>query len=91
MTNSEISLSTIATEEALSRMSDMEKLHIQCAIHAGKMHGFGNVMAWMATAWAHSLIDGGLDMDGAIDCVSCREPMLYPFSALEKTPEQNKP
>jgi hypothetical protein len=76
-------LHDIATEEALSRMSDLEKFNIQVALHSADLHGHGNVMAWIATAWAHKLMDEGLTMDTAIDAVSNRGPFLYPFSALE--------
>lgn len=40
----------------------------------GRQHGYGNLMAHLAAAWADEMIRGGMPEDAAIEFVSNREP-----------------
>lgn len=77
-----ILIGNIATKEALDMMSGHERFLIQTAIRSGETIGFGNLMAWLGSAWAVKLKQEGLDEQTAIEHVSGREPMLYPMSIL---------
>ncbi len=48
------------------RISEDERSAIEAVIHLGRLHGFGNLMQHMATAWAETLMrDHGMDEAGA--------------------------
>jgi hypothetical protein len=56
-----------------------EKAAIIRALGAGQMHGYGNVMAWLATEWACMLRDEhGMPEETAIEAVSTRSPYTLP-------------
>lgn len=60
-------------------MSAAEKAAVIRALGAGQMHGYGNVMAWLATEWACMLRDKhGLSDEAAIAAVSERSPYTLP-------------
>ena len=62
-----------------SLMSAAEKAAVIRALGAGQMHGYGNVMAWLATEWACMLRDKhGLSDEAAIAAVSDRSPYALP-------------
>lgn len=61
------------------QLSWEEKNAVIKAIQAGSDFGFGNVMGWLATAWAVILRDrDGLPEEAAIDFVSNRGPYSLP-------------
>jgi hypothetical protein len=61
------------------RISADEKSAILSALQAGNMFGYGNVMAWLATAWACDLRDEwAFPEKNAVDAVSCRSPYPLP-------------
>lgn len=56
-----------------------EKVAIQATIEAGESHGFGNLISWLATAWAVRLREGGMKEKDAIAAVSnCGNPYPLP-------------
>lgn len=58
-----------------------EKAAILAVLQAGEDHGYGNLMAWLATAWAAKLIVQGVPEKDAILAVSNRGP--YPPNWIE--------
>lgn len=61
------------------RLSSFEKDSIQSALDVGKLYGYGNVIAWLATEWACNLRDvSGLPESVAIEAVSGRGPYPLP-------------
>lgn len=60
-------------------MSWEEKAAVIRSIQHGSNHGFGNIMAWLAAAWAIRLRDvHGMSEDAAIHHVSNRGPYPLP-------------
>jgi hypothetical protein len=60
-------------------VSPIEYGAIASTIKAGERFGYGNIMAWLATAWAMKLRDEeGLSEKAAIDAVSGRGPYPLP-------------
>jgi hypothetical protein len=56
-----------------------ERRAIEKTISSGEQYGFGNLMSWLATAWALRLRDGhGLPEKVAIEAVSGRTPYPLP-------------
>lgn len=56
-----------------------ERLAIKQALDFGADHGYGNIIAWLATAWAVRLRDEqGLSEEAAIAAVSNRTPYTLP-------------
>ena len=56
-----------------------ERRAIEKTISSGEQYGFGNLMAWLATAWALRLRDcHGLPEKVAIEAVSGRTPYPLP-------------
>lgn len=53
-----------------------EKEVVEKTIEYGEIYGYGNLMAWLARAWADKLIKSGLDEKTAEEAVSNRSP--YP-------------
>ena len=45
---------------------------------AGENYGYGNMISWLATAWAYELREGGLPEKVAIEHVSHRSPYKLP-------------
>ena len=43
------------------KISRSEQLGIQLAVEAGRMHGFGNMICHLKSAWANALIEKGMD------------------------------
>ena len=59
-----------------------ERHNIRRALDAGEAYGYGNIMAWLATAWAVKLRDeSGLSEAAAIEAVSNRTPYALPPNA----------
>lgn len=56
----------------------MEKAAVQIVIALGEQHGYGNMIAHLATAWAVKLRGDGLDEKTAIAHVSGRGPYTLP-------------
>jgi hypothetical protein len=63
-------------------MTCVERDAICDALSTGNRHGYGNVMAWLATAWAVSLLEQGLSTEAAIEAVSNRGPYPLPYQSL---------
>jgi hypothetical protein len=61
-----------------AQVSCAEKVAILNTIEAGHAHGFGNLMAWLQTAWAQMLVEDGIDAEGAIDATKDRSPYPLP-------------
>lgn len=59
---------------AWDRLSPEERAKIKQALAVADAHGYGNLMAWIATEWALKLEDQGLTLETAIDAVSERGP-----------------
>lgn len=59
-------------------ISEHEQRAIWQTIQLGRNYGFGNLMAWLATAWAISLRDQGLSEETALQAVSNRGPYPLP-------------
>jgi hypothetical protein len=56
-----------------------ESHNIRRALDAGEAYGYGNIIAWLATAWAVKLRDeSGLSEADAIEAVSHRTPYALP-------------
>jgi hypothetical protein len=55
-----------------------ERHQVKEALEAGRNHGYGNVISWLATEWAERLVSKGLDKQTAINAVSNRAPYTLP-------------
>lgn len=94
MTNGSTVITNMLVRRAVrehTMLSAPEKAAIERALDAGAQHGYGNVMAWLATEWACHLRDEwNLPEAVAIDAVSGRGPYPLPAnSALCVNPNQN--
>jgi len=65
--------------DAVPMLSPGERVAIISTLEAGKAYGYGNLMAWLATAWAVELRDfEGFSEAAAIATVSGRGPYQLP-------------
>lgn len=81
-----IPVSVITMIETLDHpgVGDEEKTDILNALEIADRNGYGNIMAWLGTAWAVKLRDQGITEKAAIDAVSHRTP--YPLPKTSKRP-----
>lgn len=72
------SVSKMVRELDHPAVGDAERKTILKVLSAGEDYGYGNMMAWLAMAWAVKLRDQGMSEKAAIDAVSNRTPYRLP-------------
>jgi hypothetical protein len=69
---------------ATPMISSAEALAIYQTLNSAERFGYGNLMAWLATAWAVKLRDEeGMSEEASIDFVSNRGPYPLPKKATK--------
>lgn len=78
MNNPETFLDAVLAETGRSQLFPGEREAIISAIQGGMRFGFGNLIAWLQTAWVVSLESQGLDRKTAIEHTMNRTPYPLP-------------